>query len=225
MKKIIVECKNIQKVYGSGEAKVYALRGVDLKIFENELFMIVGPSGSGKTTLISIISTLLTPTSGYCEVLKKDIAKIKDKDSFRLENIGFVFQAFNLLPSLNAVENVAVPLLIKNIKRKTAIKKAKDILKDVYMDRFDALPGKLSGGQKQRVAIARALINEPKLIICDEPTSNLDSVTGKRVMQILKNLAKKEKSSVIVVTHDERIFEYADRIAYLEDGRIKRIEG
>ncbi len=146
------------------------------------------------------------------------------KDEFRLNNIGFVFQAFNLLPPLSAQENVAIPLLIQKRKREISLEKSRSILKEVYMERFYALPSELSGGEKQRVAIARALINEPKLIICDEPTSNLDSKTGKKVMEILKDLAKREKSSVIVVTHDNRIFEYADRIAYLEDGVVKRVE-
>ena len=225
-KRIIVKCEHIKKIYGKGKAAVYALQDINLTIYENEIFMIVGPSGSGKTTLISIISTLLSPTSGECIVLGKNILKMEEfkKDDFRLNNIGFVFQAFNLLPSLTAQENVAVPLLIKGIKRKAALKRARSILKDVYMERFNALPSELSGGEKQRVAIARALISEPKLIICDEPTSNLDSKTGKKVMQILKELAKREKSSVIVVTHDNRIFEYADKIAYLEDGKIKRIQ-
>ncbi len=225
MQKPIIECKDISKVYGKGKAAVRALRDITLSIYENELFMIVGPSGSGKTTLISIISTLLSPTSGECRVLGFDITKMSpsQKDEFRLNYIGFVFQAFNLLAPLSAAENVAVPLFIKNIKRDTALKKAKTILQEVYLDRFNALPSKLSGGEKQRVAIARALINEPKLIICDEPTSNLDSHTGKKVMQILKNLAKREGSSVIVVTHDSRIFEYADRIAHIEDGMIKEV--
>ncbi len=225
-KRVIVKCEHIKKIYGKGKATVYALQDINLKIYENEIFMIVGPSGSGKTTLISIISTLLSPTSGECVVLGEDILKMDDfkKDEFRLKNIGFVFQAFNLLPSLSAQENVAVPLLIRGISRKTALKRARSILKEVYMERFYALPSELSGGEKQRIAIARALINEPKLIICDEPTSNLDSKTGKKVMEILKKLAKREKSSVIVVTHDNRIFEYADKIAHLEDGKIKRIK-
>lgn len=226
MSELIVSCKNIQKIYGKGKSEVCALRGVDLQVFENELFMIAGPSGSGKTTLISIISTLLSPTYGECTVLGNDISKMDNsqKDEFRLNNIGFVFQAFNLLPPLSAQENVAVPLLIQNRKRETSLEKSRSILKEVYMERFHALPSELSGGEKQRVAIARALINEPKLIICDEPTSNLDSKTGKKVIEILKDLAKREKSSVIVVTHDNRIFEYADRIAYLEDGVVKRVE-
>ena len=225
MQKIIVECKHITKVYGQGKTAVHALRDINLTIYENELFMIVGPSGSGKTTLISIISTLLSPTSGECRVLGFDTTKLSpiQKDEFRLNYIGFVFQAFNLLAPLSAAENVAVPLFIKNIKRDRALKKAKTILQEVYLDRFDALPSELSGGEQQRIAIARALINEPKLIICDEPTSNLDSHTGKKVMQILKKLAKREGSSVIVVTHDSRIFEYADRIAHIEDGMIKEV--
>ncbi len=222
----IVWCEDIRKRYGEGEAAVDALRGVSLEIYENELFFIVGPSGSGKTTLISIISTLLAPTSGRCRVLGRDILAMEgnEKDRFRLENIGFVFQAFNLLAPLSAAQNAAVPLLIKKMKEKAAIARAEVMLESVDMKRPDALPAHLSGGEQQRVAIARALVNDPKLIICDEPTSNLDSHTGKKVMEILTSLAKREGCSVIVVTHDNRIFEYADRIAHLEDGVITKVE-
>jgi len=223
---IAVRCRSLTKTYGAGDASVMALRGIDLDVRRGELLMVVGPSGCGKTTLISVIAGILDQDSGQCEVFGRDF---KDMDqnmraSFRGQSIGFVFQVFNLLPALNAVENVSVPLLISGVARQIAEARAQEMLETVSLgSRLYALPGKLSGGQQQRVAIARALIHKPKLIVCDEPTSNLDHVTGHSVMELLRNVARSPDRALIVVTHDPRIFEFADRIVRMDDGKIIEI--
>jgi putative ABC transport system ATP-binding protein len=218
-----VQCRGVTKTYGTGDTSVLALRGINLDVRHGELLMLVGPSGCGKTTLISIIAAILNQDSGDCDVLGQDLKGMvqKEKTRFRGLSIGFVFQLFNLLPALNAVENVSIPLLINGIARKIAEARAEEVLVAVSLGaRLDALPGKLSGGQQQRVAIARALVHEPKLIVCDEPTSNLDHETGRSVMNILRGVAKSPDRALIVVTHDSRIFEFADRIAHMDDGKI-----
>ena len=220
---IAVRCRGVTKTYGAGEASVMALRGIDLDVRRGELLMVVGPSGCGKTTLISVIAGILDQDSGQCEVFGRDLKDMdqRERAQFRGVSIGFVFQLFNLLPALNAIENVSVPLLINGMARKNAEARAEEVLKTVRLDtRLDALPGKLSGGQQQRVAIARALVHEPKLIVCDEPTSNLDHMTGRGMMELLRDVAKSPDRALIVVTHDPRIFEFADRIARMDDGKI-----
>jgi putative ABC transport system ATP-binding protein len=220
---VAVRCRGVTKSYGEGDAKVMALRGIDLDVRCGELLMVVGPSGCGKTTLISVIAGILDPDSGECEVLGHDLKHMgpTERARFRGQSIGFVFQLFNLLPALNAVENVSVPLLINGMARRSAEARAEEVLEAVSLgSRQEALPGKLSGGQQQRVAIARALVHQPKLIVCDEPTSNLDHVTGHNMMQLLRDVAKSPDRALIVVTHDPRIFEFADRIARMDDGRI-----
>lgn len=223
---IAVRCRGVTKTYGAGDASVMALRGIDLDVRRGELLMVVGPSGCGKTTLISVIAGILEQDSGQCEVFGNDIKDMdqRERAQFRGLSIGFVFQLFNLLPALNAIENVAVPLLINGMARKSAEARAEEVLKTVRLGtRLDALPGKLSGGQQQRVAIARALVHEPKLIVCDEPTSNLDHVTGRSMMELLRDIAKSPDRALIVVTHDPRIFDFADRIAGMDDGKIIEI--
>lgn len=223
---IAVRCENLTKVYGSGEAEVKALRGVNLDIREGELLLITGPSGCGKTTLISIIAAILDQTEGVCEVLGKNFQNMNalERADFRGNSLGFVFQVFNLLPSLTAVENVSVPLLLAGIMREQAEAQAVETLKLVSLaDRTTSLPSKMSGGQQQRVAIARALVHNPQLIICDEPTSNLDHKTGQAMMDLLKDKAKNPNRTIIVVTHDPRIYGFADRIARMDDGRIIEI--
>jgi putative ABC transport system ATP-binding protein len=220
---IAVRCRELTKTYGEGDAEVHALRGVDLDIRRGELFMLVGPSGCGKTTLISIITAILDPDSGACEMFGVDALAMAEtqRTRFRGESVGFVFQAFNLLPALTALENVSVPLLLNGMPRKHAEAKARGTLEAVGLGkRLDSLPPKLSGGQQQRVAIARALVHEPKLIVCDEPTSNLDHQAGAEMMTILRDVVRAPERALIVVTHDERIFGFADRIARMEDGRI-----
>jgi putative ABC transport system ATP-binding protein len=203
-----------------------ALRGVDLDVRRGELLMVVGPSGCGKTTLISVIAAILGQDSGRCEVLGRDLKNMdqKARTRFRGESIGYVFQMFNLLPSLSATENVSIPLLINGASRGEAESRAEETLKSVGLGaRRDALPAQLSGGQQQRVAIARALVHEPKLVVCDEPTSNLDHVAGRSMMELLRDVAKSPDRALIVVTHDPRIFEFADRIARMDDGQIIEI--
>lgn len=223
---VAVRCRNIVKNYGVGNATVRALRGIDLDVYEGELMMMVGPSGCGKTTLISVIAGVLDRDEGECTVFGKDFSALpsRERTRFRGQTIGFVFQSFNLIPTLTLAENVSVPLLLNGVDRRTAIRKSCDLLATVGLgDRVNNTPNKLSGGQQQRVAIARALVHDPRLIVCDEPTSALDHETGGKVMDILRGVAMGGKRSLIVVTHDNRIFHYADRIAHMDDGVVDRI--
>lgn len=222
---IAVHCRGVAKTYGDGTAAVKALRGVDIDIQRGELMMLVGPSGCGKTTLISVIAGVLDRDAGECKVLGVDFAKVGSAATtrFRAVNVGFVFQAFNLIPALTVAENAAVPLLINNVPRKQAVERASEVLRKVGLaGREHDRPTRLSGGQQQRVAIARALVHNPKLLVCDEPTSALDHATGQRVMELLREMAEGNDLSLVVVTHDARIFEFADRIAEMDDGRIVR---
>ena len=224
---IAVFCKSVTKSYVTGPTKVMALRGVDLQVRTGELLMLVGPSGCGKTTLISVVAGILDHDDGECLVFRQDLRGMGQtkKTRYRGQNVGFVFQAYNLLPTLTALENVSVPLLILGLPRSEAQSRARAILVQVGLeDRLSALPAQLSGGQQQRVAIARALIHGPKLIVCDEPTSALDADTGQRVMEVLRNAALTADRALIIVTHDNRIFNFADRIARMEDGRIVSVE-
>jgi putative ABC transport system ATP-binding protein len=224
---IAVFCKSVTKSYVTGPTKVMALRGVDLEVRTGELLMLVGPSGCGKTTLISVVAGILDHDDGECLVFRQDLRGMGQtkKTRYRGQNVGFVFQAYNLLPTLTSLENVSVPLLILGVPRSEAQSRARAILVQVGLeDRVHALPAQLSGGQQQRVAIARALIHGPKLIVCDEPTSALDAETGQRVMEVLRNAALSSERALIIVTHDNRIFNFADRIARMEDGRIVSVE-
>ena len=224
--KAAVSCKNVVKVYDTGGDKVVALGGIDLEICMGELMMLVGPSGCGKTTLISVIAGILDQDSGSCEVFGKDLLHMRssEKLKFRAKNIGFVFQAFNLLPSLNAVENVSIPLIINGAKRQTAERQAANVLEQVGLGtRGKSLPSQLSGGQQQRVAIARALVHDPRLIVCDEPTSALDHETGHNVMELLRQVALHRDRALVIVTHDARIFSFADRIAQMDDGHVEKV--
>ncbi len=219
-------CTKVEKWFGAGDTRIQVLRGLDLKIPMGEMTMLVGPSGCGKTTLISIIAGLLDTTEGDLEVLGQHTEKMSARERilFRQENLGFVFQQFNLLPALTAAENAAVPLLVAGWRRREAVEKASDLLAMLGLgERINALPSRLSGGEQQRVAFARALIHEPRLIVCDEPTSALDAKTGHQVMELLSESAVRPDRAVIVVTHDNRIFEFADTIAHMEDGLITEI--
>lgn len=223
---LAVRCQQVVKTYDTGGDKVVALGGIDLDINKGELMMLVGPSGCGKTTLISVIAGILDQDSGLCEVFGHDLLHMKGRDKlkFRAQNIGFVFQAYNLLPSLNSVENVSIPLIINGYKRVEAERRATLVLEQVGLgNRLKSLPNQLSGGQQQRVAIARALVHNPKLIVCDEPTSALDHETGHNVMELLKEVALHEDRALVIVTHDSRIFSFADRIARMDDGHIEKI--
>lgn len=222
-KSLAVVCKDIKKTFGEGAAKVEALRGVNLEVKPGELLILMGPSGSGKTTLISIIAGILTQTEGECLVSNLNLNRMKGKEKthYRGQHIGFVFQTFNLIPTLTCQENIMVPLLINQVDKPTALKKAADLLKQVGIsEKQNAYPPELSGGQQQRVAIARAMIHNPDLIVCDEPTSYLDHETGMMVMELLRSIVSKQGKTLIIVSHDVRITKFADRIAHLEDGKI-----
>lgn len=223
---IAVRCRGVTKTYGTGSTAVQALRGIDLDVRLGELMMLVGPSGSGKTTLISVIAGILDRDGGECRVFGEDFSAMSQRarTAYRGINVGFVFQQFNLLPTLSAAENVAVPLLINGVPRRKAIRQAKDVLATVGLgDRTHSLPAELSGGQQQRVAIARAMVHRPRLIVCDEPTSSLDHETGHRVMELLREVAVGADRALIIVTHDARIFEFSDRIAKMDDGHILKV--
>ncbi|MFI3198634.1 MAG: ABC transporter ATP-binding protein [Methylococcaceae bacterium] len=224
---LAVRCQNVVKVYDTGGQKVTALNRINLDIIAGQLMMLVGPSGCGKTTLISVVAGILDQDEGLCELFGENLLAMRSKDklNFRAKNIGFVFQAFNLLPSLNAAENVSIPLIINGMKRAEAERKAITLLEQVGLGaRWKSLPSQLSGGQQQRVAIARALVHNPRLIVCDEPTSALDHETGRNVMKLLKDVALHKDRTLVIVTHDARIFDFADRIAEMDDGHIVEVK-
>jgi putative ABC transport system ATP-binding protein len=223
---IAVNCAQLTKTYTSGTTQVVALNGVNLEVRTGELLMLAGPSGCGKTTLISIIAGILNYSQGACTVLGEQPANMKglERLNFRAKNIGFVFQAFNLIPNLTVAENAAIPLIINGMQRAEATKKAKELLAEIGLaEKVDSAPASLSGGQQQRVAIARALVHNPKLIVCDEPTSALDGETGQKILTLMKKIAMDQNRTLIVVTHDIRIFPFADRIAMMEDGHVRKI--
>jgi putative ABC transport system ATP-binding protein len=222
-----VSCRQVKKEFGTGDNRALVLRGVDFDVRFGEMTMLVGPSGCGKTTLLSVIAGLLDATDGEIAVLGQNMDRLSGSDSvlFRRKNLGFVFQQYNLLPALTAAENAAVPLLAAGVPRKKAVSQASDLLAELGLEqRLRALPSQLSGGQQQRVALARALVHQPRLIVCDEPTAALDHETGHAVMDLLTKVAVRDDRAVIVVTHDSRVFDFADRIAQMDDGRIVRTE-
>lgn len=224
---LAVACRQIVKVFGEGDTKTVALNGVDLDVYPGQMTLLVGQSGCGKTTLISIIAGLLNATSGALSVLGQDLIRMKGTPlvKFRQKNIGFVFQQYNLLPTLTAVENAAIPLIIAGVPRRKALATSQEILASVGLEnRLHLLPSQLSGGQQQRVAIARALVHEPNLLVCDEPTAALDAQSGQTVMQLLRRVALQPQRAVIVVTHDNRVFGYGDRIIHMDDGIVTQVE-
>lgn len=222
---IAIKCKGIKKSFVNGESTTEALRGIDLDIFDKKLTLLVGPSGSGKTTLLSIIETILTPDEGDLFILGQHVNKMNEleKARFRNKNIGFVFQALHLIPSLTVLENVILPLIIKGEHEKDAKKKGISLLKQLRIkEKMNHIPPQLSRGEQQRAAIVRALINDPKIILCDEPTSSLDQENGHAFMEILRDLVLSDHRTVFVITHDHRIFPFADHIIYINDGRIEK---
>ena len=224
---LAVVCRALTKEFGTGPARVRALRGVDVQVRLGELTLLVGPSGCGKTTLISIIAGLLEPSAGEVVVLGTNLGKLSGgrKVNFRGTHIGFVFQQYNLLPALTAAENAAVPLLILGVPRREAVARAGAMLGAVGLaDKVDKLPAHLSGGQQQRVAIARALIHQPRLLVCDEPTAALDARAGQTVMELLRRVAVQPDRGVVVVTHDSRVYKFGDRIVSMSDGQIEEIK-
>jgi len=217
-----ITVRGVVKDFGKGETRVRALHGIDLDVLPGELTFLVGESGSGKTTLISIVAGILFPTEGSVCVFGTEIYDLGSNAlvRFRLANIGFIFQQYNLIPTLTAAENAAVPLVAAGVARGEAVAKAAETLQRLNIGQLaDRLPRQLSGGQQQRVAIARALVHAPKLIVCDEPTAALDASSGRRVMDLLREVALDPDRAVIIVTHDNRVFDLADRIIE-KDGRI-----
>jgi putative ABC transport system ATP-binding protein len=222
-----VECRRVVRDFGQGDTRTRVLHGIDLDVRQGEITLLVGPSGCGKTTLISIICGLLDPTAGEITLFGVDRASLTGRSlvEFRGKNIGFVFQQYNLLPALTAAENAAIPLIIGGMSRRAAVAQARQVLSSVGLDgRADAFPAQLSGGQQQRVAIARALVHKPRLLVCDEPTAALDAGSGQTVMELLSEVALESERAVLIVTHDNRVFDYGNRIVHMADGRIERIE-
>jgi len=223
---IAVEIRGVSKHFGQGDQRVKALQNVDWDIYKGQLSMITGPSGCGKTTLLSVIAGILDCDEGTVKIFGSDVTAMRDrqKTRFRAEMIGFVFQQYNLLPALTAAENAAIPLVIAGWKREDAVNRAREVLASVGMEkRTENLPNQLSGGQQQRVAISRALVHEPKLLVCDEPTAALDHETGLTVMELLKTAAQRADRAVVVVTHDNRVFHFGERIARMDDGMITEV--
>lgn len=223
MSKVGIKCRGIKKNYGSGEALVEALRGVDLDVEEGQLTLLVGPSGSGKTTLLSIITTILTPDEGQLFLLGQEMGLLSDSErsEFCLKNLGIVFQSLFLIPTLSVLENISLPLIIAGESEEQANRKSLEVLDQMKLShRASTSPAKLSKGQQQRIAIARAIVNDAKIIVCDEPTSALDHCIGGEIMKILHDLALNSSRVVLVVTHDHRIFSFADRIVNMDDGQI-----
>ncbi len=221
-----ISLRKVVKTFGEGLTAVHALRGINLDIAAGELFMLIGPSGCGKTTLISIVAGILRQDAGELRLFGEDLRTMSEsaQADFRARNVGFVFQQYNLVPTLTVQENVALTLMIGGLPRRRAMDRAADALFDVEMsDRMQALPNSLSGGQQQRVAIARAIVHNPRILVCDEPTSALDHEKGRQVMEILRAIAIKPGRALIVVTHDNRVFKYSDRIATMQDGHIVRM--
>lgn len=219
----IITCENIRKSFGEGGGRVEVLKGINLSINPGELRFLMGPSGSGKTTLISIITAIMTQDSGTCHVAGKDLNHLPDQEKtfYRGKHIGFVFQAFNLIPTLTVEENISVPLMINQVDKREAMAKAVHLLELLGMgNQVGKYPRQLSGGQQQRIAIARSMVHDPEIIVCDEPTSFLDHENGVLVMELLQQLSREKNCTLIVVTHDHRIVNYADSIDYLEDGVI-----
>lgn len=224
--RIVVDVRALEKSFGEGPNRIHVLKQVSLQANTGEIMMLVGPSGCGKTTLLSAIAGTLKVESGTIHVFGSPLEKMSNSalTDFRAKNIGFIFQQFNLIPTLSVAENVGVPLLIQGYSNRVAIKRAREMLEKVGLgDRWKERPNKLSGGQQQRVAIARALVHEPPLVICDEPTAALDARNGEIVLDLFREVARSANRAVIIVTHDNRILSYADRIARMDDGEIVEV--
>jgi len=221
-----LRAQELSRWFGEGEAKTFAVREASFEAYFGEMLYIVGPSGSGKTTLLSMISGILRPNSGRVFVDSQELWNMSETAiaDFRLNKIGFVFQDYHLFPRLTTVENVAIPLILKKEKWNSAIRVAAECLEIVGLkERADLPPVKLSGGEQQRVAIARAMASRPQLLILDEPTASLDGDTGRKIVEFIKENILNEQRSIVIVTHDDRIYEYSDRILKMEDGKITGI--
>ena len=223
----IMTVENVTRRFGSGATEVVAVRDISLTVAPGEVVLIMGPSGSGKTTLLSMVGGLLKPSKGRIQIGRDDLTRLDESGlpTVRLRRIGFIFQDFNLLSALSALENVALVGQLSGRSRKEARGRARELLEELGLGhRLNFLPEKLSGGEKQRVAIARALVNAPDIILADEPTANLDSHHGHETMRLLRRIAKEERRSVVIVSHDQRIRNIADRVLWLEDGEFKDMQ-
>ncbi len=225
MKDVTIKLDNVWKIYKMGEVEVPALKGINLEVKQGEFLAVMGPSGSGKSTAMNMIGVLDIPTRGKISLKGQDISKLSESDlaQIRGKTIGFIFQQFNLISTLSALENVTLPMIFQNMPKDERVERALKLLEMVGLrERIDHKPGEMSGGQQQRVAIARSLINDPEVILADEPTGNLDSESGHKVIDFLQDLHKKEKKTIVMVTHDEDIAKFAGRTEYLHDGQIVR---
>ncbi len=221
----IIEVRDVWKIYGEGDAQVFALRGVTLSIEKGDFIAIMGPSGSGKSTLMHILGLLDTPTKGKVIIKGKDVSTLSEDERalIRRKTVGFVFQQYNLSPSLNALENVELPMLFAGVPKEQRRKRAKELLEMMGLGhRLYHYPNQLSGGQQQRVAIARALANDPEVILADEPTGNLDTKTGERIIELFKDLHRKGKT-IVIVTHDPDVASAAEKIVHIRDGKILEV--
>ncbi len=222
--KTLIKLENVWKTYDLGKIKLDVLKNVSLEIHDGDFAIILGPSGSGKSTLLNLVSCLDVPTRGKISFEGKDISRLSEDNlsEIRGKKIGFVFQRFNLLAHLTALENVLVPTIFQGVPEEKATEKAKELLAELGLaSRLNHRPSELSGGESQRVAIARALINDPDIIVADEPTGNIDSKTGKRIMSILQDLNKKKERTIIMVTHDNELINHGNRIIKIKDGEVE----
>jgi putative ABC transport system ATP-binding protein len=223
----IIELKEVRKVYRMGDEKIVALDNINLSIEKGEFCCLLGTSGSGKSTLLNMMAGLEKPTKGQIIINNAHVEKMNEKQlaKFRQNYVGFVFQSYNLLPSLTALENVEMPLTFKGIPKKVRMKRAQDMLKNVGLEtRMKHKPSQMSGGQQQRVSIARAFICNPNIVFADEPTGNLDTKTTKEVMDLITSMAREHNQTLIIVTHDIEIADYADKVFYIRDGNIEKVE-
>lgn len=223
----VIQVKKLYKIYRVGETKVYALNGVDFSLYKGEFCAIVGPSGSGKSTLLNMLAGLEKPTKGEIVIAGRHIEKLSERQlvTFRREHVGFIFQSYNLLNTMNAVENVALPLSFRGISRKKRLETARSYMKLVGVEKqAKHMPNQMSGGQQQRVGIARALAVNPKIIFADEPTGNLDSKTTMEVINLMRKIVREQNQTLVMVTHDNTLASYADRLIHVIDGKIVKIE-
>lgn len=223
-KKTLIKLNGVWKIYNLGKIKLEVLKNVNLEINHGDFAVIVGPSGSGKSTLLNLVSCLDVPTEGKIYFENEDISNLSEDElaGIRGKKIGFVFQRFNLLSHLTALENVFIPTIFQGISEIEAIKRAKELLTDLGLGaRLNHRPSELSGGESQRVAIARALVNDPEIVVADEPTGNIDSKTGEMIMRVIDDLNKKKKRTVIMVTHDKDLVRYGDRVIKIKDGEVE----
>lgn len=225
--KQMIQVRNLYKLYRVGDEVVRALDGVDFDIYQGEFCAIVGTSGSGKSTLLNMLAGLEKPTRGTIAIAGRHIEKLNEDElvSFRRDNVGFIFQSFHLLGTLNAVENVALPLSFRRVPKSVRLKKADQMLELVNLKKHKKhMPNQMSGGQQQRVGVARALVVEPKIIFADEPTGNLDSHTSREVMELMQKVVRDQNKTLVMVTHDNQLASYADRVFHISDGKIIKIE-